>query len=614
MRPSDRKDFCCLACLSDRNREKNGMKTVSLKLRMILTALAVMLVSGCAPAQNPVPSASPSSQPVSKTAEPSQPFSAEPEAETEEKKSDDIIILFTSDMHCGMDQGFGAEGLAQIRNTLRKKGVTTLLVDDGDAIQGEVVGTLSKGKDIIELMNALKYDAAIPGNHEFDFGADYFLELTKDAEYPYICCNLFKDGERVFPAYIIREANGKKIAFVGVTTPRTITSCNPRNFMDEEGNTVYDFCFDTTGEKLLEEIQKSVDEAKREGADYVFLLSHIGKDETLAPYNFQTIIENTSGIDVILDGHTHDTDQVTMNDREGNPVIRSACGTKLQAVGYVKIDGEDGKLSSGLYTWNNEQSLDELIDINNELSAPLEETYEQLEEVMEVVVAKSDVDLTISDPEKKDSAGKPVRIIRGKETNLGDLVADAVRIETDTDIALINAGGIRDSIPAGDITYGDIIAVMPFNNQICVSELTGQQIIDALEWGCAKLPADTGAFLQVSGLSYEVHLYLPSTYTIDTSGLSAEVSGEYRVKNVRVSGEPIDPKKTYTVSGLDFVLKNHGSGFGMMGPEDVIIDEIGLDNQMLIDYINEELDGSVDEAYSNPYGEGRIIIYEEKPE
>ena len=531
-----------------------------------------------------------------------------------EAEKGDIVILFTSDIHCGLEQGFGVEGLLQIRKTMEKQGISTLLVDNGDAIQGEVIGTLSKGESIVAIMNYLNYDAAIPGNHEFDCGADWFLELSKKANYPYISCNLKKNGELVFPPYLIKEVNGTKIGFVGVTTPRTLTSCNPENFKDSEGNIVYDFCLDQTGEALIAAIQGAVDDARKEGAEYVILMAHIGNSEALAPYNFQTIIENTTGINALLDGHSHDTDQVIMNNKDGEQVPRSGCGTKLQAVGYARISGKDKTLTAGIYTWNNPVSVPSLLGITNEVSEPLKTVNEKMDQELNVVVGHSDVDLVDSDPNKTDDSGNPLRIIRGRETNLGDLIADAMRVRTKSDICLFNAGGIRASIKAGDITYGKLIAVMPFSNQICVSRLSGQQIIDALEWGTAKLPGSPGAFLQVSGLSYEVHLYIPSSFTVGTDGYSAEVTGEYRVKNVRINGEPIDPKAYYTVSGADFVLRDHGSGFGMMGPEDVVINEIGLDNQFLIDYINEDLNGTVGEEYHNPYGQGRITVYETKPE
>ena len=588
---------------------KNGLSWRALPE---LSALALIL-AGCASAA-PVQETSQPDASLTAAAEPAitPSSSAEPAPEVQ-KKSDDIMILYTSDIHCGLTQGFGMEGLKQIRTTIENNGISTLLLDDGDAIQGEVIGTISKGEDVIEVMNQMNYDAAIPGNHEFDFGADWFLELAKKANYPYICCNLFRKGEQVFPSYLIKEVNGRKIGLVGAVTPRTLTSCSPENFKDESGEIIYDFCLDSTGERLFQAIQKAVDEARAEGAETVILMSHIGEEEELAPFNFQTVIENTTGIDIITDGHSHDTAQVTMNNKEGKPVVRTACGTKMQAIGYVKL-AKDGTAASGLYTWKNEVSVPALLGITNEITPGLEKVNAELEETMGRVVAKTEVDLVVNDPNKYNDDGTPVKIIRGRETNLGDLCADAVRAGTKTDIALINAGGIRDQIRAGDITYGDIISVMPFSNQVCISNLTGQQIIDALEWGVAKVPANTGAFLQVSGLSYEAHIYIPSSFTVDTEGHSAEVTGEYRVKNVKVGGEPIDPKKTYSVSGLDFVLKHHGSGFGMMGPEDVAIDEAGVDNQFLIDYINEDLHGVVGDGYRDPYGEGRITMIMEKPE
>ena len=143
------------------------------------------------------------------------------------EKNGSVVILYTSDIHCGMNEGFGFEGLQQIRDSYEAKGYTTLLVDDGDAIQGETVGSFTRGEAIIDLMNAVKYDVAIPGNHEFDYGMERFLELTQKAEFPYISCNFNKNGELVFAPYIIKEVEGIKIAFVGVTTPKTITSSTP---------------------------------------------------------------------------------------------------------------------------------------------------------------------------------------------------------------------------------------------------------------------------------------------------------------------------------------------------------------------------------------------------
>lgn len=583
------------------------MKLVHKKI--LSSMLALLLISGCAGTG----SSAASSPSAAATLNPSME-SPEESAEQKQPESNDVVILYTSDMHCGMMQGFGAVGLMQIRNTLEKNGIKTLLVDNGDAIQGDVIGTLTKGEAITELMNDLHYDVAIPGNHEFDYGMEQFMKITELAEFPYISCNFRKEGELIFEPYIIKEAGGWKIAFVGVTTPMTLSSSNPRSFQDDDGNYIYDFTNDEDGTALIEAIHKSVDAARSEGADYVVLLSHIGNKENMAPYNFQTIIERTAGIDVLLDGHTHDLDQVTLNNKDGKPVIRSACGTKLQAVGYMYIEGDDGKVKCGILSWNNEIALPDILGIENEISEPEAEIYRDLDKVLNRVVAHSDVELTINDPEKTNADGSPRRVVRLQETNLGDLAADAVRDQLETDVGLMNGGGIRDSIAAGDITYGDIIRVMPFTNMVSVSKITGQQLLDMLEWGVRYLPDDSGAFMQVSGLTYEVHAYLPSHCVVDTNGGFGGVDGEYRVKNVKVGGEPLDLKKSYTVGSSDFILKHHGSGFTMLGEEDILHGEVMSDNQMLINYIVDELDGRVGEEYRNPHGNGRISVYYEKPQ
>lgn len=579
------------------------METVNRKFRVLraLSALALMLGGCAAPAQQPEEPAA--GAPAETEA------AAQETAQPETEKTGDIEVLFTSDIHCGLQQGFGVVGLQQIRETLEKKGVETILVDNGDAIQGDALGTLTKGEAVVTIMNDLNYDVVIPGNHEFDFGMDTFLELTKKAEHPYISCNFNKGGELLFEPYIIKEAAGKKIAFIGVTTPETLVSSDPKYFKDESGNYIYGFKESEDGSAFIETIQKNVDEVRSKGADYVILMAHVGNEESKAPYNFQTIIERTSGIDVILDGHSHDTDQVTMNDKDGNPVIRSAAGTKLQGIGYMRISGKDGSVKCGMYSWNNDVSAADLFGIENEISAPLQKIYDDLEKITQTVIARTDVDLVIHDPVKKKDDGSPIRIVRSQETNLADLAADAVLHETGAEIALINGGSVRSTIKTGDITYGDIMAVMPFSNQICVSVLTGQQIKDMLEWGAKALPGESGGFLQVAGMTYEIQADIPSSCVTDTEGLFAGVDGEYRVRNILVDGEPLDLKKTYRVAGNEFMMKSHGDGFAMVGPENVEIDQIKIDNQVLIDYIKDVLGGTVGSEYSDPYGEGRITIH-----
>ena len=522
----------------------------------------------------------------------------------------DIVILYTSDVHCGIDQGFGYAGLQQIRDSLRARGDTVLLVDDGDAVQGEPVGTMTRGEAIISLMNALEYDVAIPGNHEFDYGMEQFLHLTELAEFPYICCNFTHEGELVFEPSLILEAGGRKIGFVGVTTPETPITSTPRYFQNEAGEFIYGFCGEEEGEALYRAVQQAVDDVRAQGVDYVVVLGHLGNAESARPWTYADVIEHTNGIDVLLDGHSHDTDQVTMKNKDGDEVIRSACGTKLACVGYCRIPVE-GDITCGLYTWNNPVSAPELLGIQNEMSQAVADATEELKAKLGEVVAEAAVELTINDPTETDTNGRPIRMVRRAETNLGDLVADAFRDQGGADIAINGGGGIRASIPAGNVTREDILKVNPFGNSLCVIQVTGQQLLDALEWGSRAVPSEDGGFLQVSGLSYEVHTGVESPCLKDDKGMFAGIEGERRVQNVLVGEEPLDPEAVYTLAGVDYWLLENGDGYTMFDGAPLLQDRVKLDNQVLIDYITGTLGGVIGEDYEDPYGQGRIVIVED---
>ena len=530
----------------------------------------------------------------------------EPQAE----KNGEIYILCTSDVHCGVDQGFGYAGLSKIRDTLEAKGFETILVDDGDSIQGEPIGTVSKGENIIDLMNAIGYDVAIPGNHEFDYGTDRFLELTGKAEFPYISCNFTYQDEPVFKPYVILEAAGKKIAFVGVTTPLTVRSSTPAYFMDDEGNYVYGFMMDESGEKVYQAVQGAVDAAREEGADFVFAMAHLGNEEECRPWTYADVIANTSGIDVFLDGHSHDTDQVVMKNKNGEDVTRSAVGTKMSCIGYTHISAEGEIAETGIWTWSNKISAPELLDIQGELRDKVDMAKKELDEEMNRVVATAEVRLTIEDPEEKDANGKPIRMVRRAETNLGDLSADAYRDQSGADIALVNGGGVRANIEKGDVTFGNIISVHPFGNMLCVIEVTGQQILDALEWGSRAVPGENGGFLQTSGLTYEINTQVDSPCLEDENGMFAGIEGTRRVQNVMVGEEPIDPEKVYTLASHNYMLLERGDGYTMFDGAEVLQDSVKLDNQVLIDYIVDSLNGVIGGEYADPYGQGRIKVLE----
>ena len=530
--------------------------------------------------------------------------------ENEDKK--DIMILYTSDIHCGIDEGFGYAGLEQIRKYEQEKGYEVILVDDGDNIQGDPLGLLTKGDALIDLMNKMGYSVAIPGNHEFDYGVDNFLSLAEKAQFKYISCNFQYKGENVFDPYVIREIGGRKIGFVGVTTPTTITASKPTLFEDENGEFVYSFLQDETGEGVYNAVQSAVDNARKEGAEYVIVLGHLGNEEQCRPWTYADVISHTNGIDAFLDGHSHDTDQVIMKNKDGKEVPRSACGTKMQHIGWCRIPAE-GEVTAGIYSWTLDDPAPEVLGIENEMSAAVKEARGSISKLLEGKIAVSEQEMTIYDPVAVDPEWGKVRMIRRAETNLGDLCTDAYRFMTGADIALLGGGGIRVSIPAGDVTMKNMYEVFPFGNEICVVQATGQQILDALEWGAAAVPGENGGFMQVSGLSYEIHTYIDSTCTKDVNGMFTGVAGERRVRNVKVNGTPIDPDALYNVAGNDYWFLNGGDGqTAFKGAERVDAGGM-LDVQVLVDYLTRELDGVIGKEYSDPTGQDRIVIVEEKP-
>ena len=525
------------------------------------------------------------------------------------EKPVDIAVLYTNDIHCAVDSDsengiIGYSKLAQLKKDIAKTGTPVLLVDAGDAVMGEPIGAVSEGENIIKIMNLSGYDYAIPGNHEFDYGMDRFFKLTEMADFKYLSCN-FKEianDQLVFPGYDIQEIGGRKIAFVGVSTPETLSSSSPASFMDEDMNYIYGFYQDKTGEALYDQVQKTIDEAKKDGADYVIVIAHLGIESSCSPWMSTELIENTTGIDVVLDGHSHSIlEQEMVKNADGKSVILTSTGTKFANIGKLTITA-DGNLKTELINENMT-----VLEEEPEVSEKIQLIKSEFETAMQEVVAHTEVDLVINDP-LYENTDQPVRLVRITETNLGDLCADAYRSVTGAEIGFVNGGGVRDAIKAGDITYEDIIKVNPFGNYICMIEATGQQIIDMLEMGARSLPAEDGTFQQVSGMTFAIDVTVPSSVVVDEQGMFIEVAGEYRVKNVKIQGEDIELEKIYTLASHDYLLKELGGGATMFTGCNMVLDSIMLDNQALITYITEYLDGVIGEEYSDPYGEGRITI------
>ena len=537
-------------------------------------------------------------------------------AKAEGEEAKEIVILYTNDVHCGIVDGLGYAGVARVKAAFEAAGKEVILVDNGDATQGDVIGTLSKGEAIVELMNAVGYDVATIGNHEFDYGMEQFNKNVSLAKFQYVCCNFLNDkGEAVLKPYTIVEKAGKKIAFVGIDTPEAFTKSTPVYFQDGEGNYIFSFCEGNNGQDLYDKVQETVDAARAEGADYVIAMAHLGIDYQSAPWMSTDVITNTTGIDAVLDGHSHSViagDAV--KNKDGENVILTSTGTKLDNVGIFTIDGE-GKMSSMLLDADAIKFMDAVgaLTEDNGAGEAVAAAIAKNDELVNTVVAKTSVTLTTTDPVAVDEKGNAIRIVRSQETNLGDLCADAYRAMGQADIAFVNGGGIRANINEGDITYGQIIKVHPYGNALCVVEATGQEILDALELSVCSLPGESGGFLHVSGLKFSVDMNVDSTVVKDEKKMFVEVAGDRRIKDVEVLQEdgtyaPIDHNKTYTLACHNYLLRDMGDGYTMFADNNFLQEDVMLDNQVLINYIVEKLGGTVGGDYVDPYGQGRITI------
>ena len=519
----------------------------------------------------------------------------------------DVKILFTSDVHCAIDQGWGYGGIYAVKQSLSED-YHVLLADDGDAVQGEPIGLMTRGETIIDIMNTTGYDMAIPGNHEFDYGMDVFLKLAERAEFPYISCNFNKEGELVFPAYVIREFDDVKIGFVGVTTPMTIRDSAPKYFMDENGNYIYGFFQDETGEGLYRAVQDAVDGARGEGADYVVVLGHMGNEAEVSPWMYSDVISHTSGIDAWLDGHSHDAEQVVMKNKDGLDVYRSACGTKNRNIGVLTI-AMDGSISTELYSWSSAVSAPKLLGLSNPATEKVAEAAEILDSSMNIVLARTASDLVIYNPGSKMRDGKPVRLIQNTETNLGDLCADAyLNHFEEADIAFANGSGIREDISRGNITMNDIMKTLPYGTKLVLVEVTGQQVLDALEWSVHSMPEEFGGFEHVAGLTYEVDPDLATPCVEDEEKMFVSVNEDMprRVRNVKVGEEDIDPDAVYKLATNVYILMD-GDGFTMFRQAVTLKESDAADSEALLAYITGPLNGVIGEEYSDPYGQGRMV-------
>jgi len=509
----------------------------------------------------------------------------------------EIIILHTNDIHCGVTDNLGIDKVSQYKKDLKKQGYPVALVDAGDAIQGAPIGKLSRGESIVKIMNAAGYDFVIPGNHEFDYDMGRFLELAPRLKCGYYSCNFVnvKTRKLILKPYKIISLGDRKVAFVGVTTPETLVTSTPKFFQDKDGKFIYGFSEDPTGEKVYKAVQEAVNNARKDGADYVFVVGHLGTDGSIPRWSSGAVAANTYNVDAFIDGHSHEQyiPPHKVINKAGKEVLVAQTGTKLQTVGKMVIKN-DGTITSEL--------VKGLKDADKKVTKVVNKENKRFEKILNQPVGEALVDLTPNDPKTGE------RRVRQGETNLGDFVTDAYRAVLDTDVVIVNGGSIRNIIKKGVFTYNDLLQAFPFGNMCTVIEATGQQIADALEVGVSYYPNEHGAFMQVSGMTYTIDPKVPSGVELDAKGNFVGVKGERRVKDIRINGKPVDLNAKYTVGGTTYVLKDGGNGLVMFKQCKLLKDGIMTDVDAIMEYVQNHLNAKIKDGYENPYGAGRITI------
>ena len=517
------------------------------------------------------------------------------------------VILHTNDVHVGLEENIGYDGLALYKKEVEALYDHVLLVDAGDAIQGAAIGVMSKGEEIIKIMNRLGYDLAVPGNHEFDFGFDVLDDCSEKLDCGYTCANFCTiDGEPVFKPWRILEAGNLKIGFVGTVTPDTFTRSAIKNIVNEVGQPMYDFLADETGERLAGALQKSINEVRDHGADYVILVAHLGKyTANTSIFSSNAIVGMLNGVDMVVDGHSHEVYNTSIPDKDGNPVPIAQTGTKMQNIGQLTIY-KDGHLEENLIDLVPESSglPEESVTRKNmeryvdpDMKAFIDEIIASYDGVMSRKIGDLSVDLI-----KRDENGNDLS--RTGENGLCELAADAFRSAGKTQAALIGAGTVRTNLEAGEVTYKDVVDILPYCNEVIMTEVSGQMLLDALEFGVSFLPDEAGAFPQVSGITFRINKDIESSVRINEKKQFLSVDGEYRVSDVKVDGKDLDPEAIYTLAISDYLFTG-GDGYTMFEDAKIISSTKLPDNEVVMKYIEEDLNGVIPEKYAGP--QGRIL-------
>ncbi len=542
----------------------------------------------------------------------------------------DVTILYTNDVHTYIDNKSPKPtyaAIAALKKSIEDTGRDVLLVDAGDHIQGTAYGSMDDGATIIELMNEAGYDLATPGNHEFDYGMARAKAVLQEADFPYVSCNWvdLRTGFNVLPSVKFFFVGGRKIAFVGVTTPETFTKSTPAYFMnDAQTKYIYDILGGEDGQKLYDAVQKAIDKAEFWGADTIIGLGHLGVDPSSSPWTSEEVIAHTHGFTAFIDGHSHTVmanKQVT--DASGKAVTLTQTGSYFKNIGKMTV-GADGTITTELI--DTYEGLDVAATASNWISA--------VDDMLGEEIAVGDTKFYINDP----ATGK--RRIRSGETNLGDFVADGIYTyfneieELHCDVAIMNGGGIRTDVEAGPWSFKTCKTVSPFGNVACLMSVTGQQIQDALEFGARFAGAEgkeNGGFLQVAGARYTIHPMIPNTVQTNDKNVWTGSAATPRVSNVEIydkttgTYQPLDPNATYALAGMNYTLRNLGDGFAMFDGATLIKDYVSEDYLVMSSYA--AMFGGVDANglphlasanspladypgyllnYEDPYGAGRI--------
>lgn len=525
-----------------------------------------------------------------------------------ETRTEDIVVLYTNDIHGATDENLGLDGVAALRNEMLTQTPYVFLVDCGDSVQGTYLSSASQGSVMIDAKNEVGYDYCVLGNHEFDYRLDQVREYLHLTRAQYLNANIRYTGTGEDPfantiPYAICDCGGTKVGFVGVTTPMTPLESTPAYFR-EDGVMVIDFS-GSSAETFYACVQEQVDACRDAGADYVILLAHLGIKDGDGVFRSTEVIAHTTGIDVVLDGHSHSViDEQTVENRDGNAVLLASTGTKLEHIGRLTIR-PDGSMHT--------ENVNEYEPKDEAIRNWIQKAKDVYEGFLGETLLTLDEALSISDSDG-------IRMVRTREMGIGNFCADAYRYVTGAEIGMCNGGGVRADLGPGEVSTLDFINLNPFGNLICSVEVTGAEILDMLEYFYqdtrteyvkdGKAYGENGSFMQLSGLRCTVHAAIEPEVFSDENGSLTGIGETRRVSDVYVvtetGEEPLDPQRIYSVAMTDYMAKNGGSGMEiLLADHTLLIDGPVSDYEALITYAREALGFDLS-AYRSP--EGRIEI------